>query len=86
DNLIEIRDADVATAFALEALALVDHFQFLNRLAAEGGGSATPPASKTKAAAAAGWFLSTSDRWSRPYFDPGDLHCVDRLLFASPAA
>jgi hypothetical protein len=26
--------------------------------------------------------LSTTDRWTLPYFDPDDLHCVDRLLFA----
>ena len=23
-----------------------------------------------------------TDRWTRGYFDPDDLHCVDRLLFA----
>jgi phosphatidylserine/phosphatidylglycerophosphate/cardiolipin synthase-like enzyme len=87
DNLIEIHDGDVATAFALEALALVDHFQFLNRLSAEGGQiTPSPPASKTLAAKAAGWFLSTSDRWSWPYFEQDDLRCVDRLLFAAPAA
>jgi phosphatidylserine/phosphatidylglycerophosphate/cardiolipin synthase-like enzyme len=84
DNLLEIRDADVATAFALEALALVDHFQFLNRLSTEGA-RGVPPASKAHAADAAGWFLSTSDRWSLPYFDQNDLHCVDRLLFAGSA-
>jgi hypothetical protein len=86
DNLLEIHDGDVATAFALEAVSLVDHFQFLNRLAAEGAPKAKPPASKIKAAEAAGWFLSTSDSWSQSYFQAGDLHCVDRLLFAAPAA
>jgi len=34
DNLLAIRDEDVATAFAIEALALVDHFNFLDRAAA----------------------------------------------------
>jgi PLD-like domain len=33
DNLIEIHDADVATAFAIEALLLVDHYNFLDRYA-----------------------------------------------------
>src|SRR5277367_5277492 len=33
DNLLAIHDGDVATAFALEALALVDHFNFLDRVA-----------------------------------------------------
>jgi phosphatidylserine/phosphatidylglycerophosphate/cardiolipin synthase-like enzyme len=85
DNLLEIHDAQVVTAFAIEALALVDHFQFLDRTAR--GSKATvkvkpPPASKEQAAVDAGWFLSTSDRWADPYFDPADLHYVDRRLFA----
>src|SRR5581483_5530948 len=33
DNLLEIHDADVATAFAIEALLLVDHYNFLDRFA-----------------------------------------------------
>lgn len=86
DNLIEIHDGDVATAFALEALALVDHFQFLNRLSDHGGDHREPPASKRDAARDAGWFLSTSDDWAQPYFDERDLHNVDRTLFAAPLA
>jgi hypothetical protein len=84
DNLIEIHDGDVATAFAIEAVALVDHFQFLDRLSAHGSDHPEPPASKQDAAKAAGWFLSTSDHWAQPYFDEHDLHCVDRTLFAAP--
>src|SRR5262249_14895223 len=33
DNLLEIHDADVATVFAIEALLLVDHYNFLDRYA-----------------------------------------------------
>ena len=33
DNLLEINDPDVATAFAIEALLLVDHYNFLDRYA-----------------------------------------------------
>jgi len=84
DNLIEIRDGDVATAFALEALALVDHFQFLNRLSQHGRDEAEPPAAKREAARKADWFLSTGDGWTRPYFDEDDLRCLDRELFAAP--
>ncbi len=84
DNLIAIQDADIATVFAIEALALVDHFDFLNRSAEKAG--TTPVkvkgASKEQQAANAGWFLSTSDRWVGPYFDTHDLHSVDRELFA----
>jgi PLD-like domain len=86
DNLIEIHDGDVATAFALEALGLVDHFQFLDRLSDHGGDQGEPLASKRDAAQAVGWFLSTSDRWAHPYFDEHDLHGVDRALFAAPLA
>lgn len=86
DNLLAIHDADVATVFAIEALGLVDHFQFLDRMAAAPKAPAqTPdamPASKQKAAVSAGWFLSTTDGWTRPYFNPADLHYVDRMLFA----
>lgn len=84
DNLLAIHDGDVATVFALEALALVDHFNFLDRLAKgpkKGKKVKTPSASKQQAAVSAGWFLSTDDRWTQPYFDPKDLHSVDRQLF-----
>jgi hypothetical protein len=33
DNLLAIYDADVATVFAIEALGLVDHYNFLDRMA-----------------------------------------------------
>lgn len=84
DNLLAIYDAEVATAFAIEALALVDHFDFLDRLSSSGKQTTTknPPAQKSQAAANAQWFLSTSDRWAAPYFDPNDLRCTDRLLFS----
>ncbi|SEJ90967.1 phospholipase D-like domain-containing protein [Paraburkholderia diazotrophica] len=83
DNLLAIYGPDVATAFAIEALALVDHFDFLDRLSSTAKqATENPPAMKSQAAADAQWFLSTNDTWAKPYFDPGDLHCVDRLLFA----
>lgn len=34
-----------------------------------------------QAAVSAGWFLSTTDTWAGPYFDPQDLHYADRELF-----
>lgn len=33
------------------------------------------------AAAEAEWFLSTTDSWTRKYYDPKDLYCADRELF-----
>jgi hypothetical protein len=91
DNLICIRDEDVAVVFAIEAIGLVDHFNFLDKCATGGAGSAAtaakrqapanPSGTPRDAAEAAGWFLSTDDGWTRPYFDPNDLKSVDRELF-----
>jgi phosphatidylserine/phosphatidylglycerophosphate/cardiolipin synthase-like enzyme len=85
DNLLAIHDGDVATAFAIEALALVDHFDFLDHMATSSTKTKKkPPASAPKDADSVGWFLSTDDKWTKPYFDTNDLHCVDRILFAGP--
>jgi phosphatidylserine/phosphatidylglycerophosphate/cardiolipin synthase-like enzyme len=86
DNLLAIHDGDVATAFAIEALALVDHFNFLDRFAkapkAPKNARTNPPAATQQAAASAGWFLSTTDKWVAPYYDSNDLHFMDRQIFA----
>lgn len=86
DNLLAIHDGDVATAFAIEALGLVDHFNFLDRFAkapnAPKNAKVKPPALPVQAAASAGWFLATTDKWVAPYFDTNDLHFMDRQLFA----
>jgi len=86
DNLLEIRDEEVATVFAIEALGLVDHFEFLDRVAtapkAKSKAAKTPAALKQQAAAAAGWFLGTTDAWVAKYFDKKDLRNVDRELFS----
>ena len=81
DNLLAIRDPDVVTAFAIEAVSLVDHFQFLDHYQSAPKGKKKAPPKKQDAAAEAGWYLSTSDKWTLPYFDPKDLHSVDRELF-----
>ncbi|WP_395744510.1 phospholipase D-like domain-containing protein [Prosthecobacter sp.] len=95
DNLIAIHDSDIATVFAIEALGLVDHFEFLDRVSthAKAAGkvpkkataatvkAATKSSSKQHQAANVGWFLSTTSDWAQPYYDTNDLHCVDRLLF-----
>lgn len=39
------------------------------------------PQSKAQAAPAAGVFLHTDDAWSLAYFDPNDLHNLERKLF-----
>lgn len=72
DNLIEIRDRDAVTVFAIEAIRLVDHFAFRDRkdnpkeINLHNGGD--PP-------------------WYESYYDPEDLHLLEReLLIAESAA
>lgn len=90
DNLLAIHDGDVATVFVIEALSLVDHFNFLDKYATGGKGSKPskktakpkkPAAAPTHAAVEAGWFVSTDDGWAKPYFNARDLKCADRILF-----
>ena len=52
DNLLEIHDADVATVFAIEALLLVDHYNFIDRYknAMKTTAKKKAPAKKTKTA------------------------------------
>jgi PLD-like domain len=52
DNLLEVHDQDVATAFAIEALLLVDHYNFLDRFANPKKPSSKNPAKSKKPAAA----------------------------------
>jgi hypothetical protein len=95
DNLIAIHDTDVATCFAIEALLLVDHYNFLDRYTVPAGqktSAKTPrvkkqqPRSKHDAAMSAGMFLSTDDSWTNSYFDPNDLHAMERVLFADASS
>ena len=84
DNLLAVHDGDIATVFAIEALLLVDHFDFLDRMPkapSAKGKTKKMPASASQAAVSAGWNLSTDDKWTAKFFDPKDLHSVDRQLF-----
>jgi hypothetical protein len=80
DNLLAISDAEIVTAFTIEAVLLVDHFQFLDGLNKDPVPHA-PLASAPVGAAEKEWFLSVSDRWVAPYYAVGDLRCRDRELF-----
>ena len=51
DNLLEIHDGDVATAFAIEALLVVDHYNFLDHYATKKRAAAKKTAAKTTASA-----------------------------------
>jgi hypothetical protein len=88
DNLIQINDTDIATVFALEAVALVDHFDFRNAntapkttkapTAVKGGNNTPNPKAQLNTAPLS---LYNNDSWATRYFNPNDLHCTDRLLF-----
>jgi len=71
DNLIEIRDDDVVTVFAIEAIRLVDHFHWRNT---------------KRTAAEAQIPLNLSDNtnpnklWYASYYDSNDLHFLERTL------
>jgi hypothetical protein len=96
DNLLEIRDQDVATVFAIEAAALVDHFDFLDRYATPRSASPAGTRGSTGSGGSGGvaaaatpppeteWHLGTTAAWAAPYFDEDDLKYADRLLFAHP--
>ena len=65
DNLIEIRDPDVVTAFAIEAIRLVDHFAFRDR-------KQNPKEVDLHTNEDTPWYAS--------YYDPDDLHYMERTL------
>jgi hypothetical protein len=69
DNLIEIRNLAAVTAFAIEAIRLVDHFSFRDRT------ENTAEINLQTSGAAAPWYAS--------YYDPEDLHYVERTLMIS---
>jgi len=77
DNLLEIRDPAVAQAFAIEAVRLVDHYQFraaMNAASADHPLTLERPGSPTR----------RKDRWWSPYYDKDDLRCTERVLFSHP--
>ncbi|HUJ94860.1 MAG TPA: phospholipase D-like domain-containing protein [Terriglobales bacterium] len=72
DNLLAIYDPVVARAFAVEAIRLVDHYDF--RATVSAPGVAVHPVMLSPCSSSTPW-------WERDY-DPNDMHCVERELFA----
>ncbi len=71
DNLIEICDEDVVTAFAIEAIRLVDHFHWRNK----------KQSSKEKKEPL--YLNDNKDKkkiWYKNYYNPDDLHYLERTL------
>ena len=69
DNLIAVYDREVATAFAIEAIRLVDHYVF--RSAMQTATAASPLRLKPDA-----------DRWWKRYYQDGSMKKTERLLFS----
>ncbi len=70
DNLLEIRDKDVVTAFAIEAIRLIDHFHWLNKLVSKGVTEQE-------------MFLydgKEKTKWYSKYYNPKDLKFLERTL------
>lgn len=68
DNLIEIRDPAIVTAYAVEAIRLFDHYRFRARQEKSTG---------------AGLALVRSNEWTRDFYDPHNLKCTERLRLAN---
>jgi len=68
DNLLIIEDQDIASVFAIEAIRLIDHYQFRNREEESGGPL----------------LLKKDNNWYKRYFDPENLYCLDKQVFIKP--
>lgn len=69
DNLLEIRDQDIATAFAIEAIRLIDHYHF--RAAAAQADDDKPLS------------LDKTSGWLKSYYTEGHLKHFERMYFIS---
>ena len=67
DNLICIKDQDVATVFAIEAMRLTDHYNFRSVREPDIG----PPNKTPKK-------LDDTGAWVNKFFDQDDIRCVER--------
>lgn len=75
DNLVAIYDKSVAAKFAVEAIRLVDHYQFR---AAVNAATDVKPLQLSPSGSPQKWYAGD--------YDPNDIHNVQRLLFASGPA
>jgi hypothetical protein len=73
DNLLAICDQDISTVFAIEAFAMVDHFNFRDKFGANG--TTSVPGFKPMT-------LEEDDAWTKQYYDTTDTHCKERILLS----
>lgn len=72
DNLLAIYDPEVVTAYAVEAIRLVDHYHF--RMVMKDATGSNPLQLQSA--------NSSAPAWWRPYYDPGNVHYYERQLFS----
>ena len=75
DNLICIKDTDVATAFAIEAIRLTDHYNFRSLKDKE-------EKDKAEGVKKEPIKLDVTGKWVDRFYDENDIRCVERKLFA----
>ncbi len=75
DNLLCIKDADVATAFAIEAIRLTDHYNFRSLKDKEEKNAANGIVKEPVK-------LDNTGKWVEKFYDENDIRCVERKLFA----
>lgn len=78
DNLLCIRDTDVATVFAIEALRLTDHYNFRSL----DGSPKLKKKSSGKKEKLKPITLDLSGTWVRKFFDKNDIRNLERETFA----
>lgn len=81
DNLIEVHDTDIATAFAIEAIDLVDHFNFRDQYSSAAQTKAAQAAAGQTGPTPQGLTLTATDAWVASYYDATDYHMRERILF-----
>lgn len=75
DNLLCIKDTNVATAFAIEALRLTDHYNFRSLKDKEEKNIVEGKTQKTVK-------LDKTGNWVEKFYLPNDIRCVERNLLA----
>ncbi len=79
DNLIAIRDPQIATIFAIEAVRLLDHYRFREVQSQSQGTNPVRLASRSEGL---WWDPGSPKKWWELYYDPIRWKYRDRLLFA----
>ena len=83
DNLLEIRDRGAVIVFAIEAMRLVDHFEWRNALSIKGTQKPVAASAETPRKI---FYLhgSAESNWVDKYYNEDDLRCKQKILLIRP--